>query len=147
MSIRLDYSGPNMISNKCLRLSLNKKIPRSQHEKNPKSRRESLFWFFFLSFFSLRPKEENKVGNVKNLYTYRHTLPKYSFSSPNLGLALAMKLLENWWHEGKQYWEQNSSLLVVAGAIFGQIHSFRPLNLCFCLFSHFYFLYNFQFKR
>ena len=40
---------------------------------------------FDFSFFRLKTKKENKVRNVKNLSTYRHTLPKYCFSSSNLG--------------------------------------------------------------
>ena len=40
---------------------------------------------FDFSFFRLKPNKENKVRNVKNLSTYRRTLPKYSFSSSNLG--------------------------------------------------------------
>ena len=44
---------------------------------------ESLYFDF--SFFRLKTKKENKVRNVKNLSTYRHTLPKYCFSSSNLG--------------------------------------------------------------
>lgn len=48
---------------------------------------------FDFSFFRLKPQKENKVGNVKNLYTYRRTLPKYSFSSSNLGSLLLRFLL------------------------------------------------------
>lgn len=48
---------------------------------------------FDFSFFRLKPQKESKVGNVKNLYTYRRTLPKYSFSSSNLGSLLLRFLL------------------------------------------------------